>query len=180
MARCPYASARCSTTCASVSTSTFGTSLAIFFAIACRVLAATCATIAARGQRGGPSHIKGDCRCGAERAMCLTPSPARSYQWPVIWLCGRDSTSSLVPKNRFRGREPHGGPGPHRGSLRASRARTSGGMGMTETRNYLVPMVIEQTSRGERSFDIYSRLLNERIVFLGTPIDDNVGNLIMA
>src|SRR6266545_1885362 len=57
---------------------------------------------------------------------------------------------------------------------------TSGGIGMTETRNYLVPMVIEQTSRGERSFDIYSRLLNERIVFLGTPIDDNVGNLIMA
>ena len=51
---------------------------------------------------------------------------------------------------------------------------------MQETRNYLVPVVIEQTSRGERSFDIYSRLLNERIVFLGTPIDDAVGNLIMA
>ena len=47
-------------------------------------------------------------------------------------------------------------------------------------RNYLVPIVIEQTNRGERSFDIYSRLLKERIVFLGTPIDDNVGNLIMA
>jgi ATP-dependent Clp protease, protease subunit len=46
--------------------------------------------------------------------------------------------------------------------------------------NYLVPTVVEQTSRGERSFDIYSRLLKERIVFLGTPIDDNVGNLIMA
>jgi ATP-dependent Clp protease protease subunit len=46
--------------------------------------------------------------------------------------------------------------------------------------NYLVPVVIEQTSRGERSFDIYSRLLKERIVFLGTPIDDAVGNLIMA
>ena len=46
--------------------------------------------------------------------------------------------------------------------------------------NYLVPVVVEQTSRGERSFDIYSRLLKERIVFLGTPIDDNVGNLIMA
>jgi ATP-dependent Clp protease, protease subunit len=46
--------------------------------------------------------------------------------------------------------------------------------------NYLVPVVVEQTARGERSFDIYSRLLNERIVFLGTPIDDNVGNLIMA
>ena len=41
-------------------------------------------------------------------------------------------------------------------------------------------MVVEQTSRGERAFDIYSRLLNERIVFLGTPIDDNVGNVIMA
>jgi ATP-dependent Clp protease, protease subunit len=47
-------------------------------------------------------------------------------------------------------------------------------------RNYLVPVVVEQTSRGERSFDIYSRLLKERIVFLGTPIDDAVGNLIMA
>jgi ATP-dependent Clp protease protease subunit len=46
--------------------------------------------------------------------------------------------------------------------------------------NYLVPVVVEQTSRGERSFDIYSRLLKDRIVFLGTPIDDNVGNLIMA
>jgi ATP-dependent Clp protease, protease subunit len=46
--------------------------------------------------------------------------------------------------------------------------------------DYLVPVVVEQTSRGERSFDIYSRLLKERIVFLGTPIDDNVGNLIMA
>ena len=40
---------------------------------------------------------------------------------------------------------------------------------MKETTNYLVPVVVEQTSRGERSFDIYSRLLNERIVFLGTP-----------
>ena len=51
---------------------------------------------------------------------------------------------------------------------------------MTEMRNYLVPVVVEQTARGERSFDIYSRLLKERIIFLGTPIDDNVGNLIMA
>ena len=47
-------------------------------------------------------------------------------------------------------------------------------------RNYLVPTVIEQTNRGERAFDIYSRLLKERIVFLGTPIDDAVGNLVMA
>jgi ATP-dependent Clp protease protease subunit len=46
--------------------------------------------------------------------------------------------------------------------------------------NYLVPVVVEQTARGERSFDIYSRLLKERIVFLGTPIDDTVANLVMA
>jgi len=46
--------------------------------------------------------------------------------------------------------------------------------------SYLVPVVIEQTSRGERSFDIYSRLLKDRIVFLGTALDDNVANLIMA
>src|SRR2546427_9260704 len=51
---------------------------------------------------------------------------------------------------------------------------------MNDMKNYLVPVVVEQTSRGERSFDIYSRLLKERIVFLGTPIDDTVGNLIMA
>ena len=44
----------------------------------------------------------------------------------------------------------------------------------------LVPIVVEQTSRGERSFDIYSRLLNERVVFLGTEIDDMVANLVIA
>jgi len=48
------------------------------------------------------------------------------------------------------------------------------------TGNYLVPMVVEQTSRGERSYDIYSRLLKERIIFLGSGIDDSVANLIMA
>ena len=44
----------------------------------------------------------------------------------------------------------------------------------------LVPYVIEQTSRGERSFDIYSRLLAERIIFIGTPIDDQIANLVVA
>ena len=44
----------------------------------------------------------------------------------------------------------------------------------------LVPMVIEQTARGERAFDIFSRLLNERIIFLGTPIDDEIANLTIA
>jgi ATP-dependent Clp protease protease subunit len=44
----------------------------------------------------------------------------------------------------------------------------------------LVPIVVEQTSRGERSYDIYSRLLKERIIFLGTPIDDTIANLVIA
>ena len=51
---------------------------------------------------------------------------------------------------------------------------------MEEKANMLIPMVVEQTGRGERSYDIYSRLLKERIIFLGTAIDDNVANLIIA
>ncbi|HBQ25039.1 MAG TPA: ATP-dependent Clp endopeptidase proteolytic subunit ClpP [Syntrophomonas sp.] len=46
--------------------------------------------------------------------------------------------------------------------------------------SYLVPMVVEQTNRGERSYDIYSRLLKDRIIFLGTAIDDTVANLVIA
>ena len=46
--------------------------------------------------------------------------------------------------------------------------------------NYLVPTVLEQTSRGERAYDIYSRLLRDNIIFLGTPVDDTVANLIIA
>ena len=68
-------------------------------------------------------------------------------------------------------------------SRETSRDRAKdGGASMTiqPVQDYLVPDVVEQTSRGERSFDIYSRLLKDRIVFLGTPIDDVVGNLIMA
>ncbi len=53
-------------------------------------------------------------------------------------------------------------------------------MTFSQPQNYTIPIVIEQTSRGERSFDIYSRLLKERIIFLGTPIDDGVANVIMA
>src|SRR5947208_13312387 len=44
----------------------------------------------------------------------------------------------------------------------------------------MVPMVVEQDSRGERSFDIYSRLLRERVIFIGTPIDDQIANLVVA
>jgi ATP-dependent Clp protease protease subunit len=49
-----------------------------------------------------------------------------------------------------------------------------------EARNYLVPTVVEQTNRGERAYDLYSRLLKERIIFLGTPIDDTIANLVCA
>lgn len=51
---------------------------------------------------------------------------------------------------------------------------------MTQINNALIPIVIEQTSRGERSYDIYSRLLKDRIIFLGTGVDDNVANAIIA
>ena len=52
--------------------------------------------------------------------------------------------------------------------------------GPTKMQSYMVPMVVEQTSRGERASDIYSRLLQENIIFLGQPIDDNVANLVIA
>lgn len=51
---------------------------------------------------------------------------------------------------------------------------------MNEQSNVLIPMVVEQTGRGERAFDIFSRLLKERIIFLGTPVTDDVANLIIA
>jgi ATP-dependent Clp protease, protease subunit len=61
----------------------------------------------------------------------------------------------------------HGIPGARPGGLSAPAAQ-------------LIPMVIESTSRGEREYDIYSRLLSERIIFLGTPVDDQVANLVVA
>src|SRR6187200_1523246 len=51
---------------------------------------------------------------------------------------------------------------------------------MNEEYMTLIPMVVEQTNRGERAYDIYSRLLRDSIIFIGTPIDDNVSNLIIA
>jgi len=51
---------------------------------------------------------------------------------------------------------------------------------MISERNTLIPMVVEQTNRGERAYDIYSRLLKDSIIFIGTPIDDNVANLVTA
>lgn len=51
---------------------------------------------------------------------------------------------------------------------------------MEPARNYLVPTVVEQSNRGERAYDLYSRLLKENIIFLGTPIDDTIANLVCA
>jgi ATP-dependent Clp protease protease subunit len=59
-------------------------------------------------------------------------------------------------------------------------ARKSDEQFMNEERMTLVPMVVEQTNRGERAYDIYSRLLRDSIIFIGTPIDDNVANLVTA
>ena len=53
-------------------------------------------------------------------------------------------------------------------------------MNLNDPRMMLVPMVIEQTGRGERAYDIYSRLLRDNIIFIGTPIDDNIANLVIA
>jgi ATP-dependent Clp protease protease subunit len=51
---------------------------------------------------------------------------------------------------------------------------------MTEYRSQLIPMVVEQTNRGERAYDIFSRLLKDSIIFIGTPIDDGIANLVIA
>jgi len=58
--------------------------------------------------------------------------------------------------------------------------RRKGSMSIPEIYNQLVPMVVEQTGRGERAYDIFSRLLKERIVFIGTPVDDTVASLVIA
>src|SRR3954451_21174011 len=54
------------------------------------------------------------------------------------------------------------------------------GVGGIQAYNYLVPTVVESTNRGERAFDLYSRLLKDHIIFLGTPIDDTIANLVCA
>ena len=63
---------------------------------------------------------------------------------------------------------------------RSSLEVIAGGARRLEAFNYLVPTVVEQTNRGERAFDLYSRLLKDSIIFLGTPIDDTVANLVCA
>src|SRR5690606_38449907 len=84
------------------------------------------------------------------------------------------------------GAAPSGGPASQRRVRRGtpSRGRAGPGKGPVQmeipTIDNLIPMVVESTNRGERAFDIYSRLLKDRIIFLGTPVDDQIANLIIA
>jgi ATP-dependent Clp protease, protease subunit len=75
-----------------------------------------------------------------------------------------------------------GGTLPRQDAPRAPRgtAVDTTGTSLPSPLNYLVPTVIEQTNRGERAFDIYSRLLQQRIIFLGTPVNDEIANVVMA
>ncbi len=70
--------------------------------------------------------------------------------------------------------------GPSGSFSRQGESSSLGGIAGGHPRMYMVPTVVESTNRGERAFDIYSRLLKDRIIFLGTPIDDQVANLIIA
>src|SRR5579862_3036184 len=98
----------------------------------------------------------------------------------VSWIIWGGIQSAVWPKRfaRSAGRSnpnaANGRPQSHAKLLKRERKRIEMGQSV------LVPMVVEQTSRGERAYDIYSRLLKENIIFLGTPIDDNVSNLVIA
>jgi ATP-dependent Clp protease protease subunit len=100
----------------------------------------------------------------------LLPSQGALFR---VRLCERPAASGAAQSMmKFRSSPLPGNP-PGRVLHRTKERK---GMG----NSLLVPMVVEQTSRGERSYDIYSRLLKENIIFLGTPIDDTVANLIIA
>ena len=123
-------------------------------------------------------------------AKPITVEQAKARQ--KLWTPGKEDAGrgrAVVDPGEFR-RRPRGRGRGRAGRVvhpgRAHRAdcyiRQESSGQAKEARNMspLVPMVVEQTSRGERAFDIYSRLLNERIIFLGTPVDDQIANLIVA
>src|SRR5262249_6890907 len=101
--------------------------------------------------------------------------------------CGRISASSARSTGSRR-RSSRSHPSSRRLARRSgrpsrsvpSKRRSCGPPAARRVEMPLIPMVVEQTSRGERAFDIYSRLLAERIVFLGTPVDDQIANLVIA
>ena len=98
-----------------------------------------------------------------------------------LWTPADDAGAGAEHGSGRRARPRACGPRPTN-NRPASLLEESGRRSETDARTMspLVPMVVEQTSRGERAFDIYSRLLNERIIFLGTPVDDQIANLIVA
>ena len=129
------------------------------------------------------------------RSASSRPRPARSCGPPARKGPSAGPASSgrpaADPRSGRRPRHPASAKAPYPGRSTATLARqawavaTVGRIPAEEakearTMSPLVPMVVEQTSRGERAFDIYSRLLNERIIFLGTPVDDQIANLIVA
>src|SRR5918996_787769 len=85
-----------------------------------------------------------------------------------------------APCEQVRGSRRRADRGPRTSRDTSWRHIRRASMSATSPMNYLVPMVIEQTNRGERSFDLYSRLLKDRIIFLGTPITDDISNVVMA
>ena len=106
-------------------------------------------------------------------ADAATPIPRRAG------ACQGEAVDARAGARRGGGRRD-AGPLVDAGSLALQKESGRRSETKARTMSPLVPMVVEQTSRGERAFDIYSRLLNERIIFLGTPVDDQIANLIVA
>ena len=126
----------------------------------------------ARRSRSASSRRRPARSCGRPAARASRPAPVS---------CGRRASSAPQAHAHLASTTLSSSPGGGReGSLLHSAGIRP--VQAKEARNMspLVPMVVEQTSRGERAFDIYSRLLNERIIFLGTPVDDQIANLIVA
>src|SRR5262245_35476325 len=135
------------------------------------------------------------CRHGSRAGRSTRAVPGAPPRPPTVcdgrpegWIAWK---RSLVLGRRFRERSSrHGlhrtraarrGPPPCQPTLLPQREFPAGGGRYAHaSMSPLVPMVVEQTSRGERAFDIYSRLLNERIIFLGTPVTEDIANLIVA
>ena len=90
---------------------------------------------------------------------------SRSLLAKTVDFLGSNATIEESPQRRFPSR---------------FRIKMTNFQNENQSQSVLVPMVVEQTGRGERSYDIYSRLLKDRIVFIGTPIDDHIANLVIA
>ena len=114
-----------------------------------------------------------DLLAAAAKPIPLAQAQAREQLWTPEQGAGEDRRQERPARRRH-------GCGHRSVDRLASRGIRRRSETKARTMSPLVPMVVEQTSRGERAFDIYSRLLNERIIFLGTPVDDQIANLIVA